>query len=154
MGFSGLLARKNLTRKLARTSFSVLGIAVGIATVVGIFTLDHNTIVGRSKLADSGWQAEIEVSPSAAVTDPASALSKVPGVTAYAAAFQNEIVLHVPGTERSARAHLVAIELEHAADLGAFAIQSGVTLEPGSTEAGVLLGDEIARALEAKVGDK
>ncbi|HTF90349.1 MAG TPA: FtsX-like permease family protein, partial [Planctomycetota bacterium] len=153
MGFALLLARKNLTRKFSRTLFSILGIAVGIATVVGIFTLDHNTIVGRSKLADPDWRAEIEVSPSAAVGDPSAALAKVPGVTAFAAAFQNEIVLHVPGTGRSARSHLVAIEIEHAADLGAFAIQSGAALQAHSTEAGVLLGDEMARSLEVKVGD-
>ncbi len=154
MGFSALLARRNLSRKFSRTVFSILGIAVGVATVVGVFTLDHNTIVGRSKLADSGWQAEIEVSASAAVADPSSALAKVPGVTAYAAAFQNEVVLFVPGTERAARAHMVAIEPEHAADIGAFALQSGRTLETGSRDAGVLLGDEMARVLKVNVGDK
>ena len=39
MGVGLLLARRNLTRKFARTLFSILGIAVGIATVVGVFTL-------------------------------------------------------------------------------------------------------------------
>ncbi|HUR26645.1 MAG TPA: FtsX-like permease family protein, partial [Planctomycetota bacterium] len=154
MGFSGLLARKNLTRKLSRTVFSILGIAVGIATVVGIFTLDHNTIVGRSKLADPDWRADIEVSPGPAVRDPAAALAKVPGVTAFAAAFQNEIVLQVPGTERAGRSRLVAVEVEHAADLGGFALQSGVPLENNSRDPCVLLGDEMARALDVKVGDK
>ncbi len=154
MGVSAFLARKNLTRKFSRTVFSILGIAVGIATVVGVFTLDHNTIVGRSKLADSGWQAEIEVSPSAAVSDPPATLAKVPGVTAFAAAFQNEVVLHVPGSDRSSRAHLVAIEPEHAADIGAYAIRSGRALETGSSAPGVLLGDEMARSLAVEVGDK
>ena len=44
MGFATLLARMGLTRRLSRTIFSILGIAVGIATVVGIFTLE----IGRA----------------------------------------------------------------------------------------------------------
>lgn len=154
MGFATLLARKGLTRRLSRTVFSILGIAVGIATVVGIFTLDHNTIVGRSKLADSGWQAEIEVSPSAAVSDPSAELSRVPGVSSFTAAFQNEVVLAVPGKDRAGRAHLVAIQPEHAADIGAYAIQSGRTLEPGSTLPTLVIGDGLARALDVGAGDK
>lgn len=152
MGVAALLARKNLARKLPRTLFSILGIAVGIATVVGIFTLDHNTIVGRARNADSGWQAEIEVSPSAAVGDPHGELERVPGVTAFAAAFQNEVVVHVPGTERSARVHLVAIEPEHASDLGAYAVQSGRGLTEAAGKVGILVGDELARTLAVDVG--
>ncbi|MBK8177951.1 MAG: FtsX-like permease family protein [Planctomycetes bacterium] len=154
MGVGLLLARRNLTRKFARTLFSILGIAVGIATVVGVFTLDHNTIVGRSKLADSSWQAEIEVSPSAAVKDPSAELARVPGVTAFAAAFQTDVVIHAAENGSAARARLVAIEPEHAADIGSFALQSGEGLRPRSEESLVLLGDELARNLGVRAGDR
>ena len=43
------IALRTLLGRPGRTFFSVLGIAVGIATVVGIFTLDHNTPLGRTR---------------------------------------------------------------------------------------------------------
>lgn len=174
MGLVVTLVRRSLGQRRSRTLFSVLGIAVGIATVVAIFALDHNTVVGRAKLADADWQAEIEVSPSAAVADPHAELAKVPGVTAATAAFQNEVVLsHLltqpePGTggrlpenedvskpqSIEDRVHLVAIEPDFAADLGAYAIARGTGLQVGTNEAEVLVGDEVARRFQLEVGSK
>jgi hypothetical protein len=140
MGVGLLLARRNLTRKFARTLFSILGIAVGIATVVGVFTLDHNTIVGRSKLADSSWQAEIEVSPSAAVKDPSAELARVPGVTAFAAAFQTDVVIHAAAKRfsraRQAGGHRARARRRHrllrpAVGGGPAAAERGVPGAPG-----------------------
>ena len=45
MSFAAPLAWKNLWRRPSRTLFSVLGVALGIATVVAIFTVEHNTVL-------------------------------------------------------------------------------------------------------------
>ncbi|MCY3004046.1 MAG: hypothetical protein NTV21_19795, partial [Planctomycetota bacterium] len=80
MGLAAILARRSLFQRPGRTLFSILGIAVGIATVVGIFTLDHNTLILRSHSDDPDWQAEIQVAPSAQVKKPREELEQVKGV--------------------------------------------------------------------------
>ena len=57
------IAGRSLRQRRARTVFSALGIGVGIATVVAVFTLDHNTMLARGS-SGGPWQAEIAVSPS------------------------------------------------------------------------------------------
>ena len=151
------LARRSLTQHPARTLFSVLGIAVGIATVVAIFCLDHNTILGRSRLPDGSWQAEIEVSPSSQVADPRAALSEVPGVASATAAFQNEVDL-APAERPQARSrvHLVALEAAPAGALGAYRVERGVDLDD-PTAAGELppavVGTALLRDFELELGD-
>ncbi|MEO2093358.1 MAG: hypothetical protein ABGY71_04760, partial [bacterium] len=101
MGLAFTLARRSLVQRPARTLFSILGIAVGIATVVGVYTLDYNTIQGLQKRyagPDSAeWSPEIEVSPGPGVKDPRGTLEKLEGVAGAAAFFQNEVVLNLPG---------------------------------------------------------
>jgi putative ABC transport system permease protein len=157
MALVATIARRSLLQRPARTLFSVLGIGVGIATVVTIFTLDHNTLVGRARSQDPDWRAEIEVSPSAAVRDPRAELAGVPGILDAAAAFQNEVILVPPPAEEpaerreaAARVHLVALEAERAAGLEAYAVALGRDLE-GAGE--VLLGDGIARRFDLAIGD-
>ena len=103
MGLATILARRSLLQRPGRTLFSILGIAVGIATVVGIFTLDHNTLIMRSQEDDPEWQAEIEVSPSAGVTKPREDLTKVAGVSDVTAAFQAQASLWTDETEGERR---------------------------------------------------
>ena len=81
MGLAAILARRSLLQRPGRTLFSILGIAVGIATVVGIFTLDHNTLILRAHSDDPDWQAEIQVSPSEGVKNPRAELQDVVGVS-------------------------------------------------------------------------
>ena len=49
MRLTGTIAGASLLRRPGRTIFAVLGIAVGIAVVVCVFALDHNTILGLSE---------------------------------------------------------------------------------------------------------
>ena len=60
MGLAVTLARRSLLQRPGRTLFSVLGIGVGIATVVGVFTLDHNTVAGL-KVRHPDWRPEVIV---------------------------------------------------------------------------------------------
>ena len=159
MGLVGTLARRSLLQRPARTLLAIAGIAVGVATVVGIFTLDHNTLLGRARSADPDWKAEIEVSPSAAVTDPQAELLAVPGVANATAAFQNEVILvpaprEDPGAEpreAAARIHLVAIEVEHAAKLGAYTVELGRDVQAQDE---VLVGAGIARRFDLALGER
>jgi len=157
MALAAELARRSLTRHPARTLLSVLGIALGIATVVAIFTLDHNTLLGRARSADPDWQAEIEVSPSAAVEKPRAELEELPGVARIVAAFQTEATLQLTGAQPGAqeRVVLIALEAEQARALDAYHILSGRDLgsESGGPLREVLVGETLARRLELKPGD-
>jgi|GEM_PF-633862 len=102
MGLAVTLARRSLLQRPARTLFSILGIAVGIATVVAVYTLDQNTIAGLQthyrnldgRESDGGeWKPEFEVSPGPGVEDPRSKLGAMEGIAGAAAFFQNEVEL-------------------------------------------------------------
>jgi putative ABC transport system permease protein len=158
MALAADLARRSLTRHPARTLFSVLGIALGIATVVAIFTLDHNTLLGRARSADPDWQAEIEVSPSAAVERPRAELEELPGVARIVAAFQTEATLQAGEAQSGGpqeRVVLIALEADEARALDAYHILEGRDL--GSEGEGplreVLLGETLARRLALEPGD-
>ncbi|MFT5733827.1 MAG: hypothetical protein ACI8WY_002508, partial [Planctomycetota bacterium] len=49
MGLSFMIARRSLLQRPGRTLFSILGVALGVATVVGVITLDHATIEGYAR---------------------------------------------------------------------------------------------------------
>src|SRR6187551_3149352 len=94
MSFWRTIAGQSLRQRPARTLFSIVGIAVGIATVVGVFTLDHNTVLGLSLKGNSGdWKPAIEVRPAQGVADPAAELGQTPGVLGWTSFFQNDIVV-------------------------------------------------------------
>jgi len=64
MRLARTIARRSLVRHPGRTLFSILGVAVGIATVVAVFTLDHVTVLSRTRELDPNWGADLEVRPS------------------------------------------------------------------------------------------
>jgi putative ABC transport system permease protein len=155
MGLASTLAYRSLVGKPSRTFFSILGIAVGIATSVCVFTLDYNTVLGRSISADPDWQAEIEVAPSGIVTDPRAELARVPGVKAVTASFQSDALL-VPGDragEKPERIHFVALDAEHAAELGALRVSLGRLIDARARVAEVVIGQNLAERLSLDLGD-
>ena len=93
MGLLRTIAGQSLLQRPARTLFSVLGIAVGIVTVVGVFTLDHNTVLGLSLRGAGDWKPAIEVRPAQGVADPGAELGRTPGVAGYSKFFQNDVVV-------------------------------------------------------------
>lgn len=155
MGLASTLAYRSLFGKPSRTLFSILGIAIGIATSVCVFTLDHNTVLGRSLSADPDWQAEIEVAPSGIVTDPRAELARVPGVKAVTASFQSDALI-IPGDragERPERIHLVALDATHAGELGALRVSRGRLIDAHARVAEVLVGENLAERLGLGLGD-
>ncbi len=154
MGLAATIARRSLFQRPGRTLFSVLGIAVGIATVVGIFTLDHNTLRVRSHSSDPDWRAEIEVSPSGVLADPRAALSAVPGVADVSAALQSNASLWAsePARGPATRVALIAMDPGSARELGGYFLAAGRDLAPRAASNEVLIGERLAEELKLEVG--
>ncbi|MBL8860201.1 MAG: ABC transporter permease [Planctomycetes bacterium] len=155
------IAGQSLRQRPARTLFSVLGIAVGIATVVGVFTLDHNTVLGLSLRGAGDWKPAIEVRPAQGVADPGKTLSTTPGVAGYSSFFQNDVVVRDPRPEKmplrgdgSQRVRLFALDAPTLGTLDAVKLAVGRTLDPSAKEREVLIGDTLAAQLSLQPGDK
>ncbi len=153
MGFAAALAKKSLFGRPGRTLFSILGVAVGIATVVGVFTLDHSTVLSRTLQLDPTWGgADLEVRPSGALADPRSELLALEGVAGVAAFFQNDALFRPLAAGGAADAfepvRLIALEAAQAPALGVYWVERGRALAPGTRE--VLVGRTLAeeRGLE------
>jgi len=156
MGLAATIARRSLLQRPGRTLFSILGIAVGIATVVGIFTLDHNTLRVRSHSDDPDWRAEIEVSPSKGVKNPRAELSAVAGVVGVSAAFQSQASLWAGETvgRKPTRVVLLAMDAESSRELGGYYIARGRDLAQGAAANEVLVGEKLADELGLEPGQK
>lgn len=163
MGATRTIVKASLLRKPGRTLFSILGIAVGIATVVGVYTLDHNTIVGLSKRPDQNWRPALEVNPGRQPEVAREKLQNLAGISEICRIFQNDVVVSVPGLVSSEsdangrpispRARLFAVEAGPIADFDTWRILSGRTLEPNAEQREVLIGEKIAARWGIGPGD-
>ena len=93
MGLVRTIAKRSLLRRPGRTLFSIAGVAIGIVTVVGVFTLDHNTVVGMSMRGADHWSPALEVRPGRGVASPQEDLGATPGVAAVTPAFMNQVAV-------------------------------------------------------------
>lgn len=167
MGLATTLARRSLLQRPGRTLFSVLGVAVGIGTVVAVFTLDHVTLLQRA-FKGGGFRAEMEVRPSEGVADPRARLMQTPGVRDVAANFQHDVLFYpeLPGEDEEplddaalaggTRIQMVAIDAQAGAAIGAYIVDSGEDLEPWrgpGDRRTVLVGDTLARSHGLEAGD-
>ncbi len=157
MGLATTIALRSLRQKPGRTFFSVAGIAVGIATVVGIFTLDHNTLLGRMRGAEPEWEAEIEVSPGRELENPRQQLEQLPGILGVTAAFQKAAWLRTPAMAagQAGNVAMIALEPRNAASLAAVQVEAGRPLDPDAPAgtAQVLIGRAIAEEHGIGLGD-
>ena len=172
MGLALTVARKSLLERPGRTLFSTLGIAMGIATVVAVVVLDHNTILGLSApyLREGGPDIELRA-PGDRLGD-ARTLSEIEGVSVATRTFRQDAVVRAerPQDERGGkrRVQLVAIDAQIAPELGVYRVAQGRDLQPNlrldprpdprpGTGAGagrpeVLVGTELAEALDLEPG--
>ena len=88
MGLAYTIASRSLRERPGRTLFCTLGIALGIATVVGVVTLDFNTILGMSQRQQLDGNPDLEVRPVAGGAQDASELASMAGVASASAFFQ------------------------------------------------------------------
>ncbi len=158
MGVAARIARRSLTGNPGRTAFSILGVAVGIATVVGVFTVDHVTVVLRTERLTPDFGADLEVRPRAQLEDPRAELLSMEGVAGIAAFFQNEVGFRplesAGGDDVSETISLVGLEAGAASTLGVYYVEDGVDLVPATAQTGVLIGRSLAEDLAVGVGDR
>ena len=155
MGLALTIARRSLQVHPGRALFSILGVAVGIATVVAVFTLDHSSVLSRTEKLDPDFGADLEVRPSAELADPRAELLALEGVAGVAAFFQNDVRARAlageAGTE--VRVRMVALERASARTLGVYHVEDGEDLDragPGT----VLVGRRLAEDLGLSIGDR
>ena len=164
MGFATSLARRNLIQRPGRTFFSILGITVGIATVVLVFALDHNTmIVRRAAATGSEWQADVEVRPKMGMKSARKELRSLEGIERVSAHFQQDVLFHGTGSKGldtgvqlpdRQTIRLFAMEAENAEMLGFYQLREGRHLEPNSDVRECLLGAQLAKDSGIEVGDR
>jgi putative ABC transport system permease protein len=160
MGLALTLARRSLLRHKGRTLFSVLGVALGIATVVCVFTLDHVTLLSRTWV-DPSWRADLELRALDDVADPRATLASTPGVADVAAFFQNEARVRRASDEAGdARAdkatslHVVALDAGSGEALGAYRVSAGRDLAALAERPEALVGAAFAAEHGLALGDE
>lgn len=163
MSLTSTIVRTSLLRKPGRTLFSILGIALGIATVVGVYTLDHNTIVGLSKRPDSNWRPALEVNPGRNPETAKDRLENLKGISDICRIFQNDVEVSVAdgplmvseanGRAGAPRARLFAVESGPIADFDTWRVLDGRTLSPNASQPEVLIGERIAARFGVGPGD-
>ena len=160
MGLTATLVRRSLLGRPGRTFFSVLGVAVGIATVVAIFTLDHITLLSRSSERQTEWKADLEVRPGTDVEDPRGDLSSLPGVDGVSAVFQKDALLSTPeraglGARASGRrvVRLIAMDASAGAQIGAWHVMRGEEIDPAASPPQVLIGRSLSEEFQLGPGD-
>lgn len=158
MSLTFFVVSRNWASSPLRICLSLLGIALGVAIVVAIYVMDHNTIQSRLRAQDrQRGPVDLEVAvrgqdePSAAV---AARLRAHPGV-AQVAVWQE-----ARGLLRSTRSELdvavFGLAPLPAGSFGHYAVGAGRDLEATDAEAatpGLLLGLEAARQLGVGPGD-
>ncbi|HED64880.1 MAG TPA: FtsX-like permease family protein [Planctomycetes bacterium] len=159
MSLTTRIVRRSLVAHPGRTLFSILGVALGIATVVAVFTLDHVTVLSRTRDLTADFGADLEVRPSTDDGDPRADLMKLEGVAGVAAFFQNDVGIRPvqarSGEDDRPRAvRLVGLEAGSARTLGVYHVGIGRDLDRESAADGVLLGAKLAEELGVGVGDR
>ena len=132
MGLAATLARRSLLSRPGRTLFSVLGIALGVATVVGVVVLDYNTIIGLSMKFRGRGAPDLQLRLPINRED-SDRLYEMEGVSLSARYFQQDATVRrepvsevVPDDPESrAKVRLLAIDAQYAPDLGVYDLAEG-----------------------------
>ncbi|MFT7464653.1 MAG: putative ABC transport system permease protein [Pseudohongiellaceae bacterium] len=153
-----LLAWRQLVFNPGKMFASVLGIAVGMATVVSVLTVDHNTLLTQvAKRNKANSDATLVIQPdlrSALAIDEVAADLRdsglVEGVTAYAS---SKYGLLVEGRIRSG-VELFALERGATEHHGAYVVSEGEDLNFDSSDVPQLLvSQQVADQAKLSVGD-
>ena len=78
MGFAGTVIHGSLMRRPVRTLFSIFGVALGIAIVIAIYTVDYNTVRSKRMSKESrqvDWSVDLEAQPLEGLGDPVAELA-------------------------------------------------------------------------------
>ncbi|MFO0984722.1 MAG: FtsX-like permease family protein [Planctomycetota bacterium] len=150
-----LLAWRHFAGRPARAITSVVGVGLGLATVLAVLTIDHNTILTMSQRAAPPLaNQDIEIRPLRPNPPDLAALRERlnarTDLTAVAGLFFALADLETGAGHHREDIRLCAIEPGGGASLGAYALGDGEDL---SQPREVLLSRAIARDLKVRVGD-
>jgi putative ABC transport system permease protein len=159
MGLAATLARRSLLSRPGRTLFSVLGIALGVATVVGVIVLDHNTIIGLSQPFRARGAPDLQLRLPGG-QEGSTQLYELEGVSLMARYFQQDAIVRrepvsevVPDDPESReKVRLLAIDAQYAPDLGVYDLAEGAHLAADGRRQ-VLVGQALAERFDVDVGD-
>lgn len=160
MGFASTVIYGSLRRRPGRTLFSVFGVALGIAIVIAIYTVDYNTVlsIGQQRTGkQQDWAADLEVQPVDSLGDPNEALAGIEGVQRTTAVFKSSVEVYGQGTagasDETARQKVtvISLEAERAPSMGLYVLERGQSMRTGERD--VLIGRSIAEKLGLDVGD-
>ncbi len=159
MGLATIIAWSSLKRRPARTLFAVLGVALGIAIVVAIFTVDHNTLLHSRPDRDTSWTADLQVRPNRSVEQPLEALRGIEGVAGATEVLQADARLFVAGAEGPAAAggggkpvRVLGVDLEAARKMGLYRLDAGTELSDEEPERNAPVEAFVGRALAEQLG--
>jgi ABC-type lipoprotein release transport system permease subunit len=135
----------------------VLGVALGVAIVVAIHTMDHNTIRSRllERQRDFGT-VDLELVPLAADRDPTAVregLLALPAVRDVGLLHPG-LVSVVQGEAVVGTAQVYGLSPLPATAFGHYQVAQGSDLRDLDGDAAVLVGSELADALRLRVGDR
>ncbi|MEQ8762448.1 MAG: FtsX-like permease family protein [Planctomycetota bacterium] len=146
-----------MTSRKLRTLASVLGIAVGIGTVVAIFVIDHNTgLTQERRRALDSARPDIEITPMKpnppGVLEISKSLERIPGVLEASGAFFNAASVMRDGRP-VADLEVCGLEPGKSQAFSAYVIEDGRDLDPGEIDA-ALLPRALAKKLGVSLGDR
>lgn len=161
MGLAVLITRRSLLQRPGRSLFAVLGIALGIATVVGLVVLDINTVLGLSRARARTGMADMELR-AADGKGSIDELREMDGMSLVLRTFQNDAVLHLPDLEpdstapgsprNPSRVRLVGADLEDLDEFETWSLERGAMPSGEQRMQGVMLGLGVAEELGLEVG--
>lgn len=161
MSLTSFVVSRNWASSRLRILLTLVGIALGVAIVVAIYVMDHNTIQSRLQALDPerGW-VDLEVLPTDATRDVAEVrrdLLAQDGIRDVGVWHESRGVAVAGDPERPLPLSVFGIGPLPSAAFGHYAIHRGRDLTPDDGAAGgygVLLGGEAAHLLGVDVGDR
>lgn len=154
MSLTSFLVSRSWASNRLRTVLTVLGIALGVAIVIAIHVMDHNTVASRlrAQLLDRGTiDLELVAGPDAGVPEAVLAdLGRRSGVAAVSRVREGHAVLR--NGERTAEVAACGIA-PLPATFGQYALAEGADLGADAGLGALLLGNDAAVALGVTVGD-
>ena len=151
-----LLAWRHLAFRPGKTLASVLGIAVGLATVVTVLVVDHNTLLtqvaGRTQGdPDADLIIEPDRSSPLALDEVEAELAAEPLLVGVSAWARTSLSLQVDGRARSG-VDLFAVQASARDQHGAWSVDEGEDLDFDSDAPQLLLSGDVAAAAGVGVG--
>ncbi len=163
-----LLAWRHLVFRPGKTLLSALGIGLGIATVVAVLTVDHNTLLSQhARRSFTDPESDLLIQPlernPAAYPRQAAALRShdfLKGVTAFATGkwtVRSQVTEDGPAgketTFRGSGVDVMAVESSAVDHHAAYVVDEGADLDFGSDEPQLLLSRWVAEQIGVTVGD-